>query len=41
LINNGEVAGVDLPVGSDKSVPNFEMLKQLEKLDDELLKSGI
>lgn len=41
LINNGEVIGVDLPVGEDKNTPDFTMLKKLQSLDQILLKRGI
>jgi hypothetical protein len=34
ILNNGEVAGVDLPVDpSDPNTPDFDKLKQLENLD--------
>ena len=41
MINNNDVAGVDLPVGQDKTKPDFTMLKKLQLLDQELLKRGI
>lgn len=41
VINNGNVIAVDLPVGNDKFVPDFSLLKKLEQLDEELLKKGI
>lgn len=41
VINNNDVVGVDLPVGKDKNKPDFEMLKKLQLLDQELLKRGI
>lgn len=41
VINNNDVVGVDLPVGQDKNKPDFEMLKKLQLLDQELLKRGI
>lgn len=41
MINNNDVVGVDLPVGQDKSKPDFTMLKKLQLLDQELLKRGI
>ena len=41
VVNNGDVIGVDLPVGNDKNVPDFTMLKKLQTLDQELLKRGI
>ena len=41
VINNNDVVGVDLPVGKDKNKPDFEMLKKLQLLDQELLKKGI
>ena len=37
ILNNGEVAGIDLPVSStDPNTPDFEILKQLENLDKQL-----
>ena len=41
VINNDDVVGVDLPVGSDKNTPDFTMLQKLQLLDQELLKRGI
>lgn len=41
MINNDDVVGVDLPVGSDKNTPDFTMLQKLQVLDQELLKRGI
>ena len=42
ILNNGDVVGVDLPTKpGDKNVPDFERLKELELLDDELLKANI
>lgn len=41
MINNDDVVGVDLPVGSDKNTPDFTMLQKLQILDQELLKRGI
>ena len=41
LLNNDDVVGVDLPVGSDKNTPDFSMLQKLQTLDQELLKKGI
>lgn len=41
VINNNDVVGIDLPVGKDKNKPDFEMLKKLQLLDQELLKRGI
>ena len=41
MINNDDVVGVDLPVGSDKNTPDFTMLQKLQVLDQELLKLGI
>ena len=42
ILNNGEVVGVDLPTKvGDKNTPDFEMLKKLEQLDDQLLIEGI
>ena len=42
VLNNGEVVGVDLPTKpGDKNTPDFEMLKKLEQLDDQLLIEGI
>ena len=42
ILNNGEVAGIDLPVDpSNPDAPNFEMLKQLENLDKQLKLNNI
>ena len=42
ILNNGEVAGIDLPVDpSNPDIPNFEMLKQLENLDKQLKLNNI
>lgn len=42
ILNNGEVAGVDLPVDpNNPDAPNFEMLKQLEELDKQLKLNNI
>ena len=42
ILNNGEVAGVDLPTKpGDKNTPDFEMLKKLEQLDEQLMIKGI
>ena len=42
ILNNGEVAGVDLPVDpNNPDTPNFEMLKQLEELDKQLKLNNI
>lgn len=41
MINNDDVVGIDLPVGSDKNTPDFTMLQKLQILDQELLKKGI
>lgn len=42
ILNNGEVAGVDLPVDpSNPNVPDFERLKQLENLDKQLRLNNI
>ena len=42
VLNNGEVAGMDLPTKpGDKNTPDFEILKKLEQLDDQLLIEGI
>ena len=41
MINNNDVVGVDLPVGQDKTKPDFTMLQKLQLLDQELLKRGI
>lgn len=41
VVNNGNVIAIDLPVGEDKTTPDFSMLKKLEQLDEELMKKGI
>ena len=42
ILNNGEVAFVDLPVSlDDPNTPDFEKLKQLENLDKQLKLNNI
>ena len=42
ILNNGEVAGVDLPIDpSNPDTPDFDVLKQLENLDKQLKLNNI